>query len=98
MKTTLKLASCVLLGTFLSACGEDTGSVTLPPNTAAQDCLAAVAQTTGNSEVQVLSSEFREAKILVIVGVGTDAAPWQCVANGDGTTEDIMSLSNEGSL
>ena len=94
----LKLASGLLFGSLLTACVEDTGSATPPPNRANQDCLAAVAQTTGNSEVRILSSEPREANILVIVGVGPDAAPWQCITYGDGTTEGIMSLSNEGSL
>ena len=95
---TLKLASGLLFGSLLTACVEDTGSATSPPNRANQDCLAAVAQTTGNSEVRILSSEPREANILVIVGVGPDAAPWQCITYGDGTTEGIMSLTNEGSL
>jgi len=98
MNTTLKLASSVLLGTLLTACVEDTGSATSSPNRANQDCLAAVAQPTGNGEVRIISSEAREANILVIVGVGPDAAPWQCITYGDGTTEGIMSLTNEGSL
>ncbi|WP_299356178.1 hypothetical protein [uncultured Shimia sp.] len=98
MNTTFKLASCVIFGTFLSACVEDTGSASSSPNRANQDCLAAVAETTGNSQVKVLSSEAREANILVIVGVGPDAAPWQCITYGDGTTEGIMSLTNEGTL
>ena len=63
MNTTLKLASCVLFGTLLTACVEDTGSATSSPNPANQDCLAAVAQTTGNSQVRILSSEAREANI-----------------------------------
>jgi hypothetical protein len=98
MNITLKIASSVLLGTLLTGCVEDTGSATSSPNRANQDCLAAVAQTTGNSQVRILSSEAREANILVIVGVGPDAAPWQCITYGDGTTEGIMSLTNEGFL
>ena len=94
----IKLSSGLLFGTLLTACVEDTGSATSSPNRANQDCLAAVAQTTGNSEVRILSSEPREANILVIVGVGPDEAPWQCITYGDGTTEGIMSLTNEGSL
>ena len=106
MKTTLKLASCVIFGTLLSACVEDTGSATLSPTPSAtlsptpadRACLNAVAQSTGNSQVRLLSSEFSEAGTLVKVGVGPDAAPWECIAYSDGTTDGIMSLTNEGSL
>lgn len=83
---------------MLTACVEDTGYSSSAPSRANQDCLTAVAQTTGNSQVRVLSSEAREANIRVIVGVGPDAVPWQCITYGDGTTAGIMSLTNEGSL
>ncbi|MDU9007040.1 hypothetical protein [Sedimentitalea todarodis] len=98
MKTALKLASGVLLGTLLSACMEDSGTTTSSPTPADQACLAAVAQTTGNSEVRLLSSEFSEAGTFVTVAVGPDAAPWQCIAYKDGSTDAIMSLANEGTL
>ncbi|WP_261193824.1 MULTISPECIES: hypothetical protein [Rhodobacterales] len=98
MNTTFRVVSGLLMGTLLTACVEDTGSTTSTPNRANQDCLTAVAQATGNSQVRVLSSEAREANIRVVVGVGPDAAPWQCITYGDGTTEGIMSLTNEGSL
>ena len=100
MNTTFKLASCVIFGTLLSACVEDTGSMTsatLSPTPADQACLNAVAQSTGNSQVRLLSSEFSEAGTLVTVGVGPDAAPWECIAYSDGTTTGITSLTNEGS-
>jgi hypothetical protein len=93
-----KLVPGLLLGTLLTACVEDSGSISATPSRANQDCLTAVAQATGNSQVRVLSSEAREANILVIVGVGPDAAPWQCITYGDGTTEGIMSLTDEGFL
>ena len=98
MNTTLKLASCVIFGTLLSACVEDTGSATLSPAPADQACLNAVAQSTGNSQVRLLSSEFSEAGTLVKVGVGPDEAPWECIAYRDGTTAGITSLTNEGTL
>lgn len=98
MNSTLKLVSFVLFGFLLSACVEDTGSATSSPTVADQACLSAVAQSTGNSEVRLLSSEFSEAGTLVKVGVGPDAAPWQCIAYSDGTTDGIMSLVDEGSL
>ncbi|AXI43155.1 hypothetical protein [Sulfitobacter sp. SK011] len=98
MNTTLKLASCVIFGTLLSACVEDTGSATSSPTPADQACLNAVAQSTGNSQVRLLSSEFSEAGTLVKVGVGPDAAPWECIAYSDGTTAGITSLTDEGFL
>ena len=98
MNTAFKLVSCVIFCTFLSACVEDTGSATSSRTPADQACLTAVAQTTGNSEVRLLSSEFSEAGTLVKVGVGPDAAPWQCIAYKDGATDAIMSLANEGTL
>lgn len=98
MKITYKLACGALLFSALSACVEETGSVALTPTPADQACLSAVAQTTGNSQVRLLSSEFSEAGTLVKVGVGPDAAPWQCIAYSDGATDAIMSLTNEGSL
>ena len=97
MNTTLKLVSCALFGTLLSACAEDTGSTTpssSSPTPEDQACLTAVAQETGNSEVRLLSSEFSEAGTLVKVGVGPDSAPWQCIAYADGATDGIMSLTN----
>lgn len=98
MKIAIKLAAGVMFGALLSACVEDTGAAISSPTPADQACLSAVAQTTGNSEVRVLSSEFSEAGTLVKVGVGPDAAPWQCIAYSDGATDAIMSLTNEGSL
>ncbi|AXI46640.1 hypothetical protein C1J03_11785 [Sulfitobacter sp. SK012] len=98
MNITLKLASGVILGTLLTACVEDTATVASTPSPADQACLAAVAETTGNTEVQLMSSEFSEAGTLVKVGVGPDAAPWQCIAYADGTTDGITSLTDEGSL
>ena len=98
MNTALKLVCGVFLGTLLAACVDETGSGGSSNSRAYQDCLAAVARATGNGQVRVLSSEAREANIRVIVGVGPDAAPWQCLTYGDGTTEGIMSLTNEGSL
>ena len=98
MKMSYKLACGALLFSALSACVEDTGSVASTPTPADQTCLGAVAQTTGNSQVTLLSSEFSEAGTLVTVGVGPDAAPWQCIAYSDGATDGIMSLTNEGSL
>ena len=94
----LKLVPGLLLGTLLTACVEDTGSTSSYSSRANQDCLTAVAQETGNGQVRVLSSEAREANIRVVVGVGPDAAPWECITYGDGTIGGITSLTDEGFL
>lgn len=102
MKTPVNLLSLAVIGLVLSACVEDTGNLNTPapssPTDAQQACLTAVAKSTGNSEVKVLSSQGSEAGTLVKVGVGPDSAPWQCIAYSDGTTDGIMSLTDEGSL
>ena len=98
MNKALKLVPILLPGLLLTACAEDTGSTSATPGRANQDCLAAVAQETGNSQVTVLSSEAREANIRVVVGVGPDAAPWECITYGDGTIGGITSLTDEGFL
>ena len=81
----------------LSGCVEETSapSATMP-NAAEQACLRDVARETNNPEVVLLGSEFSEAGTLVRVGLGPTLAPWQCIAYRDGTTDGIMSLTDEG--
>ena len=83
---------------ILAACDEapTSSSASAAPTAAEQACLRDVTATTNNSDVALLGSEFSEAGTFVRVGVGPDRAPWQCVAYSDGTTDSIMSLSNEG--
>ncbi|WP_171236991.1 hypothetical protein [Ruegeria sp. HKCCA6837] len=92
--------TAVLLGALTVAACEDTGSSTestdLTP--AQQACLRDVANTTNNSQVVVLSSEFSEAGTQVTVGVGEDRAPWNCIAYSDGATAGIEFLGDEGAL
>lgn len=85
---------------FLSACDEAATSsgVSATPTEAEQACLRDVTATTNNPDVVLLGSEFSQAGTFVRVGVGPDRAPWQCVAYSDGTTDSIMSLTNEGTL
>ncbi len=68
------------------------------PTAAEQACLRDVTAVTNNPDVVLLGSEFSEAGTMVRVGVGPDQAPWQCIAYRDGTTDGIMSLTDEGSL
>ena len=68
------------------------------PSAAEQACLAAVSNQTNNSDVVALSSQFSEAGTNVMVGVGPQRAPWNCIAYSDGSTAEVRSLTNEGSL
>ncbi len=85
---------------LLTACDEPTATsgASATPTAAEQACLRDVTATTNNPDVMLLGSEFSEAGTFVRVGVGPDRAPWQCIAYSDGTTDGIMSLTNEGTL
>ncbi|WP_422373255.1 hypothetical protein [Hoeflea sp.] len=74
-----------------------TGS-TAPPSLAEQGCLRDVTRTTNNPDVVLLSSEFSQAGTQVIVGVGPQRARWSCIGYSDGSTAEIVSLTDEGSL
>jgi len=93
------IASLSAIAFALTACVEDTGSASsATPNAAEQACLAGVSRTTNNGDVVLLGSEFSQAGTLVRVGVGPNRAPWSCIAYSDGTTAEITSLTDEGSL
>lgn len=88
----------------LAACDDTTStavSSAAPGNSAEaaarQACVRDVRSTTGNPDVSVLSSSFSEAGTEVILQVGP-TGQWSCIAYGDGTTADIMSLTDEGAL
>ncbi len=55
-------------------------------------------RTTNNANVTLLSSSYSEAGTQVIVGVGPQRARWRCIGYKDGSTADIMSLTDEGRL
>lgn len=59
-------------------------------------CLTEVAQQTANT-VRVLNSQFSEANSIVMIGVGPQNAPWQCLVS-QGRVAQVMSMTNEGSL
>lgn len=60
-------------------------------------CEAAVMRETGSAQVRILRTEFPEANNAFIVGVGPNAAPWQCLISG-GIVAGVMSMTDEGSL
>jgi hypothetical protein len=68
------------------------------PSVEEQACLRDVARQTNNGDVALLSSSFSQAGTEVIVGVGPQRARWRCIGYSNGTTAEIMSLTNEGSL
>lgn len=82
---------------LLAGCVEET-STSGVPSAAEQACLRDVSRTTNNGDVALLSSSFSQAGTEVIVGVGPQRARWRCIGYEDGTTAEIMSLTNEGSL
>ena len=81
---------------------EDTGSSSSAgggtPNVAEQACLRDVTRETGNGDVTLLDSSFSQAGTEVIAGVGAQRARWRCIGYADGTTAEIMSLTDEGRL
>lgn len=87
-----------MLLALLSACIEDTGGTSSMPSTEEQACLRDVTRTTNNPDVVLISSEFSQAGTQVIVGVGEQRARWSCIGYSDGTTADIFSMTNEGTL
>ena len=88
--TALVLAGCVV--------DSGSGSVSSAPSAAEQACLQRVSIETNNGDVSVIRSSFSEAGTEVIVGVGPQRAPWQCIAYRDGSTTRPMSMTNEGYL
>lgn len=73
----------------LTACVEESATVSTTPNAAEQACLAAVSRTANNGDVALMGSEFSEAGTSVRVGVGEGRAPWKCIAYRDGTTAGV---------
>jgi methenyltetrahydromethanopterin cyclohydrolase len=93
---TAKLAALGLSAFALTACVEETATVSTTPNAAEQACLAAVSRETNNGNVSLLGSQFSEAGTSVQVGVGDNRAPWQCIAYSDGTTAGVQFMGSEG--
>ncbi|MGA9251134.1 MAG: hypothetical protein WBV71_01665 [Roseobacter sp.] len=93
----MKLILARLDLTYLTACVEDTGSVSSSrtPSLAELVSLREVTRTTNNPDVVLLSSSFSEAGTSVIVGVGPQRA--RCIFIGyiDGKRVDIQSLTDK---
>ncbi|WP_245723447.1 SH3 domain-containing protein [Lutimaribacter saemankumensis] len=81
-------------GRYLSAAA--TSPPNSPPAVSVQEqaCLRAVTIETNNPDVVLLGSSFSQAGTEVLVGVGPQRAPWQCIAYSDGSTTRPMSMRN----
>lgn len=97
LKTTATFAGLALAALSLAGCVEEgpAAAGNEPEAQARANCVRAVQATTGNSDVAVTSSEFSQAGTRVILRVGPTGT-WQCMAYLDGSTSDIMSLTDEG--
>lgn len=71
------------------------GKSAATPSKDEQVCLQAVSQKTNNGDVVLIRTETSEANNAVIVGVGPQKAPWQCLVK-NGIVAEVMSLTNEG--
>lgn len=101
MKALIATAAALALLTVPVATLGDThgaGAGGGTPSLAEQACLRDVTRTTNNPDVVLLESSASEAGTEVIVGVGPQRARWRCIGYKDGTTADIMSLTDEGRL
>jgi hypothetical protein len=105
MTRSIKLFALALAATALAGCGanserpsDNESSSSSTPDMAEQACLRDVTRTANNPDVVLLESTFSEAGTEVIVGVGPQRARWRCIGYSDGTTADIMSLTDEGGL
>ncbi len=98
MKTRIA-ATLTLASALLAGCVEDTSMAdgSDVPLSDVDICEAAVMSETGNTQIRTLRTEFSEANNAVIVGVGPNAAPWQCLIK-NGVVAGVMSLTDEGSL
>jgi hypothetical protein len=97
MKDSIKIALGFSVVAALAGCVEETAT-TSTPSVEEQACLRDVTRQTNNGDVVLLSSSFSQAGTEVIVGVGAQRARWRCIGYSNGTTAEIMSLTNEGSL
>ncbi len=87
------------------AATADDGGGAMAGSTAASDVSDAAVQACRSTiddqtdgEVVVLSTEFSEANSLVMIGVGSDRAPWRCLVSNDGAVQEVSFAGSEGAL
>lgn len=94
-----RLFGAGIVAALLAGCVEE-GAVAVGSDVPLADvdaCEAAVMRETGNPQVRTLQTMFSEANTQVIVGVGPEAARWQCLIS-DGVVAGVMSMTDEGAL
>jgi type IV pilus biogenesis protein CpaD/CtpE len=97
MRQSIKLVLALAAAAGLAGCVEETATTSVP-SVEEQACLRDVTRQTSNGDVALISSSFSQAGTEVVVGVGPQRARWRCIGYSDGTTAEIMSLTDEGSL
>jgi hypothetical protein len=101
---TLRTLTATVIVAMLAGCTADGGGSSYPGSgsgygAAEQACLRDVRRMTNNAELVVIGSNpYQGGGKYVTVGVGPGRAPWQCIGYNNGSTAEIMSLVNEGSL
>lgn len=97
MKSMILVAALATTATF-AGCVEtvsDPGPGNSVDANARAACVSAVRNETDNPDVSVISSEFSEAGTRVVLQVGPTGT-WECWGYTNGSTDRIMSLTNEG--
>jgi len=84
-----RLTLIALTGATLSLAACDETTTTTAASPAEANCLAAVANTTGGAAVSTISVTPSQAGTSVMVQVAGAEAPWNCVANADGTVAEV---------
>ena len=92
------VAEVSFMGTDGDAVEEAPASSSSVTPAAIDACLNAVKSETGQTDVDVLSTEFSEANSMVMVGVGSDRAPWKCLVSNDGNVAEVSFAGDEGKL
>lgn len=92
----LALAGCVETGGGMEA-GMAAPAGNEPEAAGRQSCVRDVRNAAGTADVVVESSSFSQAGTEVFLRVG-GTGRWRCIAYRDGTTADIMSVTDEGAL
>ena len=82
----------------------DQAAMTLAPTAADREtpaykaCVAAIAKTTGVSDMQVFDYVYSEAGTQIQATIPSATAPWRCLASNDGVVEQVMFTGSEGAL
>ena len=96
----IKMVAAVALALMtLTACEETMTAASTTngvdsglPSPAQSNCMAAVANETGDGNVTVLGAGASQGGTEVVIGAGEDRVPWRCLTNHDGGVEQVTAL------